>query len=1332
MSSPAGLQAQQSQTKFLDRWMTSNSCAGVILNPSPDLAESLRHSSVWRSRDVNDSFASQFVPLPVSSSSSCLSISSLVHDAESGTELSKQNQLPVDRTLSDRQFAGLQTVASQGLTLPGEMDSMEKFVDQSQDLPLMLKLERLRQWQQHMQEQLKAHQLEELVSLQEEQQRLLGMVHVAQQDGADYIEISKLTGENTLLGGYPLSHRPPAAKSFPIGPPQGPASSQLWRRGPTFQQPPRGQEQEKDQTLGTEAWSNPHKCHQLNGDADDRGGDEEVTLSSHSAPSMTEDYKAYRGDDCELDSQDRPIKPGIGGQKQTFEALLEEQLRLEEQRLKTTQQQQSPEAAEGASPKANTKRAFLRRGEGLSRFTNRSKAPMPNRGGPQKDPQAKVSTRWTSEPTQKVSQRPPVQRKTAVLNKENRPRDPYSPLLDSVRPEGKTDKLAAVRPRVLGSHQRQNIEMTNCLRPMEVISNKVGGTSQPVSRTPAAVTEQFGLEERTGALQRNGSGPSRPDGAAEGKSGVPEYSFELSFQEKLQHWDCDRQKESVELGEFELLEQAAEELSFSSNSSFVMKVLQLDQQHPLQGSRGSRPRRLSSTPIKSPSLPNRVHSWGTSRSGQGTGTSSSESPGVSAVRAKRVMRENSKATDEEEEDEVSDGKHEEISDTFFRSSSEFGDREEVARPSYQTTVSSNLWENPLPASNPPYDKRSYQDREGGSSQAEEGGQSDLDDSTLLEDRENVDHEGLLVFDDDDTWNDLEEAGSIVEDDSRTNGAATGNQHTSTATVNDISPSERTLKRKVAVAKGTELERMSVITAANQEPDPPPTSQLMARLFPSLKPKTQAPSLPEPRKTEDGSGQQQSRQLRERLVELELEIERFRTENAALARLRQENEKNQEKLRKECAEFEQRKAEELAKFEEFKREETKKLQKERKVFERHASAARAIPDKRERDEIQAMKKQLSFLQEELKRRESRWSTTHNRLRQQIDSLSSDNSNLKDEVRTMEKLRLSTWRKIGTDGERENDRREKERGREGPRPLDSYIALEARCLKLASPPDTVRSSQPQSSISSKGSPSGHSPTTQGGIRGILKRSGPTPAPSPAHSYSSEDRPESLTRSHHPAQSHDHSNNLSPRARGLQTETEVKEQQEPGQDVLTHSDGKMERVLACGGRLIIFPNGTRKEVSADGLTVKVTFFNGDIKQVMADQRVIYYYADAQTTHTTYPDGIEVLQFPNNQTEKHFPDGRKEITFPDQTVKNLYPDGREESVLTDGTIIQVNLDGSKEIQFNTGQKEIHTADYKRREYPDGTLKTVYTDGRQETRYPTGRLRVKDKDGNIVMDNRP
>lgn len=46
-----------------------------------------------------------------------------------------------------------------------------------------------------------------------------------------------------------------------------------------------------------------------------------------------------------------------------------------------------------------------------------------------------------------------------------------------------------------------------------------------------------------------------------------------------------------------------------------------------------------------------------------------------------------------------------------------------------------------------------------------------------------------------------------------------------------------------------------------------------------------------------------------------------------------------------------KSEELAKFEEHKKEENRKLQKERKLFEKHVAAARAIPDKKEREEIQ---------------------------------------------------------------------------------------------------------------------------------------------------------------------------------------------------------------------------------------------------------------------------------------------------------------------------------------------------------------------------------------------
>lgn len=49
------------------------------------------------------------------------------------------------------------------------------------------------------------------------------------------------------------------------------------------------------------------------------------------------------------------------------------------------------------------------------------------------------------------------------------------------------------------------------------------------------------------------------------------------------------------------------------------------------------------------------------------------------------------------------------------------------------------------------------------------------------------------------------------------------------------------------------------------------------------------------------------------------------------------------------------------------------------------------------------------------------------------------------------------------------------------------------------------------------------------------------------------------------------------------------------------QVQKVLASGDRVIVFPNGTIKEISADKLSTKVTFFNGDTKQMTADHRVV-----------------------------------------------------------------------------------------------------------------------------------
>ncbi|XP_054542480.1 uncharacterized protein LOC463170 isoform X6 [Pan troglodytes] len=114
------------------------------------------------------------------------------------------------------------------------------------------------------------------------------------------------------------------------------------------------------------------------------------------------------------------------------------------------------------------------------------------------------------------------------------------------------------------------------------------------------------------------------------------------------------------------------------------------------------------------------------------------------------------------------------------------------------------------------------------------------------------------------------------------------------------------------------------------------------------------------------------------------------------------------------------------------------------------------------------------------------------------------------------------------------------------------------------------------------------------------------------------------------------------------------------------QVEQALSEGCAITTFPEASQKEPSMDKKTTIIRFSNGDVKKIKPDRRVIYYHANAQTMSTTYPDGLEVVQFPNKQTEKFYPNGSKEIVFPDGTVKHL-KDGQEETLFPDGTIVRV-----------------------------------------------------------------
>ncbi|XP_028396867.1 centromere protein J-like [Dendronephthya gigantea] len=546
---------------------------------------------------------------------------------------------------------------------------------------------------------------------------------------------------------------------------------------------------------------------------------------------------------------------------------------------------------------------------------------------------------------------------------------------------------------------------------------------------------------------------------------------------------------------------------------------------------------------------------------------------------------------------------------------------------------------------------------------------------------------------------------------------------------------------------------------------PPTSALVTKLFPQLKNQNkvevisrhpQAQQLkPAPPATEQvvgldgigsgeaggplnpGSSSGMSVAVRDKLQELEKEIEKFREENIGLHRLREERERDLQELQKERALFESHKREELDRLEKFKTEEEKRLRRDKKVFEQYQKASRALPDKKEREEITALKEKVNELQEDLKLRESRWSAAATRYKDRIGNLERENREMREEVKLLEKQNLDFQRK------------EQQKSRE----LHEHKAFEKKKLKMVEEMPTKRgplSNNPPVIQQERD----HIPEETGKSNALDKQKQKlfdnsqfaTKDISPSEAKTTveqvdiksrkvqqidENEKESISSTCEPSKEHSPPTKQVSSAKCVRFQDDALDEKgaEISSKQLSHSDGKRETINPDGSRVVTFTNGTRKQISADGLSVVVTFFNGDIKQIFPDERVEYYYAEVQTTHTTYPDGLEVLRFPSNQIEKHYPDGTKEIIFPDQTVKYLYTSGAEECVFTDGTVERISVDGERIVEFPNGQRETYTKLYKKREYPDGTVKTVYTDGRQETRYASGRLRVKDGEGRLLID---
>ncbi|XP_071660055.1 centrosomal P4.1-associated protein isoform X2 [Patagioenas fasciata] len=1133
----------------------------------------------------------------------------------------------------------------------GEVDGQNKS-DRSD--PLLQKVEQLKELQQQKREQLRKQHIEQLQRLMDERQKLLSMV----------------TGQTAALG------------------------KNIWC---------------------------PEQKMEILMDSEDHHIDplrvESADLSENSS----------RGKHLWTNTEERPIKAVIQEKKQTFEEFLEEQIKLEEQRLEQNHKLQTNGST---NQKPVIKRPFLKRGEGLTRFTNaKSKITKLGENTPKFQPRASDNRNVKVDRSQ-------IQKKAMPPGKEQVSENPPAPCKKYNNPN-KAKLCAIQKTLVLRNHNGKNIlPLEMRMHPGKNHDGQMRDSFPPDinNKTENKESAVEFAKPNSGKIGNYVPGTEKPQLSHELASafsnskcpiGQPvkdsELSFEVSFQNKLENWEKEKEKENLELDEFLFLEQAADEISFSSNSSFVQRILDQDQQ-TLKG------RRMSSTPIKAKqqqvkvlavelinkrnkkadcmtqgNTNDRAIMHTVSNPGTAFRTKDSVILSASSMTAAPVLKSNQWIVNEDE----SEGN----GDTTTDSESEFETtlKHEDAKTPFvrHTETDPEFFEYGHSATD-----ISKENKNGGA----DLGLSDKDCSALSKQktRRASDHQRTMScisrnkfeFDDERTWSDLDENYGNSDLPEKYTKVPLQMDFSSE---NDTTIPDKAIKRKVAAKRGDEMSRES---AVDSDSNGPPASNLMMKLFPSLRPKQKAGCHSESEiksnvEPEPGGNTVPSQVLRERLTELENEIERFRTENTTLTKLREEREHALANFRKEVAEFQQQKAQELAAIEEYKKKEMKKLQKERKVFEKYTTEAKAIPDKKERDEIQALKQQIAELQEDLKRKEAKWSTTHRRLKDQIEVLVNENMELKEEVKIMERFRLEAWKKVEAAGSKRKIENSGTLKR-------AESCLPNRGLKSQSA-SLLLPVQKYSKINGK---------SYSQAKGKLSR---TSASAPASDRSNsetmtalEDSSSTFTGDTSPNEA-----NVSLPSGPAFTDSEEIERE------TAYPDGKVEKVLKNGCHLIFFPNGTWKKVGSDGKTITITFFNGDVKQVMPDQTVIYYYADAKTTHTTYSDGLEVLQFSNGQIEKHYPDGKKEITFPDQTIKNLFTDGQEESIFPDGTIVRIQRDGSKTIEFNNGQRELHTPQFKRREYPDGTVKTVYVNGQQETKYVSGRVRIKDKDGNIIMDTK-
>lgn len=511
--------------------------------------------------------------------------------------------------------------------------------------------------------------------------------------------------------------------------------------------------------------------------------------------------------------------------------------------------------------KAKPKQPFLKRGEGLARFTNakskfqkgKESKPVSSQSPPEDQSVCKVDRQHLS-------------RKTALINKD----------LCAESPTVKKDSKARTKAGSASLSQKSKVIKINMRESLSPPGPKV----QMGKKCDGQLRHQIKLErnvqannkENVPACIKSSDAGCKMWDKTQGRERLPlstgpvdsvtskslrsetvketELSLDISLQKKLENWEREKEKENLELDEFLFLERAADEISFSSNSSFVLKILERDQQI-------YRGHRMSSTPVKAV---RQEKARQMDPSGQrnrsevphqnaaceseaillppGLGSSADGSRDPSCEVSKKAFQTSPcgnehcwGVSDDDAADSESSTDSGEQPDVTIKPSPEAGDR-----------GFSNKEDSPqvCSAKGPFRDTGTQEDKWRDADLDLSEKEYSSDESVIVESLKNKVSEpsrfpssqdvSKIDFDDERSWTDLEENSCkhnvILRDE-----AIYDTPQTQYPSKSEVCVLDKTIKRKVAPVRKEED-----FSKSDRSRSPPPPSDLMVKFFPSLKPK----------------------------------------------------------------------------------------------------------------------------------------------------------------------------------------------------------------------------------------------------------------------------------------------------------------------------------------------------------------------------------------------------------------------------------------------------------------------------------------------------------------